>query len=252
MPQLPTLLDLLQAGVHFGHRESRWHPKMKENIFGARNGIHIVDLDKTLSMLKDALEYVRDTVARGGTVLFLGTKRQAKDIVKKYAEDCGMPYVSGRWLGGTLTNYNEVMNLVRHFNDLKAQQAAGALAKYTKKEQANFAKEIEDLEMKVGGIANIVRPPDAIFIIDLKKEKTALAEAIVKKVPIIALVDTNVNPELVQHPIPSNDDAVKTIDLMTRLIAEAVKEGKVLRATKSAEADKEKLKAVAADAPVGK
>lgn len=252
MPQLPTLLELLQAGVHFGHRESRWHPKMQQNIFGARNGIHIVDLDKTLVLLKDALEYTRDTVARGGTILFLGTKRQAKDIVKKYAEDCGMPYVSGRWLGGTLTNYNEVMNLVRHFNDLKAKQASGALAKYTKKEQANFAKEIEDLEGKVGGIANIVRPPDAVFIIDLKKEKTALAEAIVKKVPIIALVDTNVNPELVQHPIPSNDDAVKTIDLMTRLIAEAVKEGKVIRATQSAAVDKEKLKAVAADAPVGK
>lgn len=252
MPQTPTLLEMLQAGVHFGHRESRWHPKMKEYIFGARNGIHIVDLEKTQVKLKEALDYVRETTARGSVILFLGTKRQARDIVKKYAEDCGAPYVAGRWLGGTLTNYGEVMNLVRHYNELRAEQAAGNLSKYTKKEQSNFAKEIADLEEKVGGIKNVVRPPDALFIIDVIKEKTAAAEARARKIPIIALVDTNVNPDLVAHPIPSNDDAVKTIELMTRLVSEAVKEGKALRLTRTAEVDKEKLKAAAADAPVGK
>jgi len=220
---------MLQAGVHFGHQASRWHPKMKPYIFGTRNEIHVIDLEQTLIKLDQALTYVRDTTARGGVILFLGTKRQARDIIKTYALDCGMPYVSGRWLGGTLTNYNEVIRLVRHFNDLKSQQVSGALAKYTKKEQANFAKEIEDLENKVGGIKAITRPPDAIFVIDVKKEKTAVAEAWTRKIPIIALTDTNVNPEDVTYPIPSNDDAVKTIELMTRLVAEAVKEGRALR-----------------------
>lgn len=255
MPKLPSTLELLQAGVHFGHRESRWHPKMKEYIFGTRNGIHIVDLDQTVSKLEDALNWVRDLTARGGTILFLGTKRQAAPIVKKYAEECGMPHVTGRWLGGTLTNYGEVMSLVRHFNDLKAKQASGELAKYTKKEQSNFAKEIADLETKVGGIKNVVRPPDALFVVDIMKEKTAVMEAQVKKIPLVALVDTNVNPELVAHPIPSNDDAVKTIELMVRLVSEAVNEGRELRAAqvaKAAEVPAAKAAEIAADAPVGK
>ncbi len=236
MPQLPTVLELLQAGVHFGHKASKWHPKMKQYIFGVRNDIHVIDLDKTLIKLSQALDYVRDLVARGGIILFLGSKRQARDIIKTYAEDCGMPYVSGRWLGGTLTNYAEVIKLVKRYNDLKAQTATGGLAKYTKKEQANFAKDIEELEAKVGGIQKIVRPPDALYVIDLKKEKTAVAEAQARKIPIVALVDTNVNPEEVAYPIPSNDDAVKTIELMTRLMSEAVKEGMALRNQRAAEA----------------
>ncbi len=252
MPKLPSLLEMLQAGVHFGHRDSRWHPKMKNYIFGSRNGIHIVDLEKTLTRLEEALTYVRDLTARGGVILFLGTKRQARDIIKKYAEECGAPYISGRWLGGTLTNFGEVMNLVKHFNDLKAKQASGALAKYTKKEQANFAKEIEDLENKVGGISAITRAPDAVFVVDIMKEKTAVAEAVTRGIPLVALTDTNVNPEKVAYPIPSNDDAVKTIELMTKLIAEAVKEGKKLRESQAAEADKARAKAVAAAGPVGK
>lgn len=265
MPKIPTLLELLQAGVHFGHRESRWHPKMEQFIFGARNGIHIIDLEKTQTKLEEAKEWTRELVARGGTILFLGTKRQAAGIVRKYAEECGMPYITGRWLGGTLTNYGEVMNLVRHFNDLKAKQASGELAKYTKKEQSNFAKEIADLENKVGGIKNVVRPPDALFVVDIMKEKTAVAEAVVRKIPIVALVDTNVNPDLVAHPIPSNDDAVKTIELMVSQIASAVTEGKEQRAAGIAAAaalapvapaanapDATKAKAIDADAPVGK
>ena len=243
---------MLQAGVHFGHRDSRWHPMMKNFIFGSRNGIHIVDLEKTLLRLEDALTYVRDLTARGGVILFLGTKRQARDIIKKYAQECDAPYISGRWLGGTLTNFGEVMNLVKHFNDLKTKQASGALAKYTKKEQSNFAKEIEDLEHKVGGIAGIVRPPDAVFVVDIMKEKTAVAEAIVRGIPLVALTDTNVNPEKVAYPIPSNDDAVKTIELMTKLIAEAVKEGKALRESQAVEAEKARVKTVVAAGPVGK
>ena len=243
---------MLQAGVHFGHRDSKWNPKMKNFIFGSRNGIHIVDLEKTLLRLDDALNYVRDLSARGGVILFLGTKRQAREIIKKYAMECGAPYISGRWLGGTLTNFGEVMNLVKHYNDLKSKQASGALAKYTKKEQSNFAKEIEDLENKVGGIAAITRTPDAVFVIDIIKEKTAVAEAIVRGIPLVALTDTNVNPDKVAYPIPSNDDAVKTIEMMTKLICEAVKEGKSLREKQAAEAEKARVKTVIAAGPVGK
>jgi small subunit ribosomal protein S2 len=239
MPKLPSILELLQAGVHFGHQASRWHPKMKPYIFGTRNGIHVINLEQTLIKLGQALDYVRETTSRGGSILFLGTKRQAREIVKTYALECGMPYVSSRWLGGTLTNYGEVIKLVKHFNDLKAQQASGAFAKYTKKEQSNFAKEIADLENKVGGIQAINRPPDAIFVIDVKKEKTAVAEAKTRKIPIIALTDTNVNPDEIAYPIPSNDDAVKTIELMTRLMAEAVKEGRTLREQAAVSAPKE-------------
>ncbi|MDD5251086.1 MAG: 30S ribosomal protein S2 [Patescibacteria group bacterium] len=238
MPQVPSILELLQAGVHFGHKSSRWHPKMQPFIFGARNGIHVIDLEKTQVKLQQAMDFVRDTVARGGVVLFLGTKRQARDIVKKYAEECGMPYVIGRWLGGTLTNFTEIMAVIRRYNDLKAQQATGGLAKYTKKEQIKFAKEIVEMEEKVGGVQKITRPPEAMFIIDLKKEKTALDEARERHIPVIALTDTNTNPDEIAYPIPSNDDAVKTIELMTKLMAEAVKEGQAVRARQTAEAEK--------------
>ena len=250
MPKLPELLELLQAGVHFGHKESRWHPKMKTYIYGTRNGINILDLEKTITKLQVALDFVRDLTARGGTVLFLGTKRQAREIIKKYAQECGAPFVAGRWLGGTLTNYGEVINLVRHFNDLKAKQAAGELVKYTKKEQSGFAKEIAKLEEQVGGIKAITRPPDALFVVDVKKEKTAVAEAQTRNIPIIALADTNVNPDTIAYPIPANDDAVKTIELMTKLVADAVKEGMVLRQKSAAEAAAKREKEAAV--PVGK
>ncbi len=234
MPNIPSIQELLAAGVHFGHQESRWHPKTKPYLFGVRNGIHIIDLEQTQTLLQETLEWTRDLVARGGTILFLGTKRQARSIVKKYAEACGMPYVSNRWLGGTLTNFPVVYSLVKHFLDLRAQKASGELAKYTKKEQSDFAKEIEELEDQVGGIEAMNRIPDAIFVIDIRKEKTAVAEAQVKKVPVVGLLDTNINPALLAHLIPSNDDAVKTIELMTKLMSEAVKEGMTLRASRAA------------------
>ncbi|KPJ85160.1 hypothetical protein AMJ57_04165 [Parcubacteria bacterium SG8_24] len=234
MPRIPTLLELLQAGVHFGHRVSRRHPKTDQFIFGARNGIHIIDLNKTMSRLKETLESVSDIAARGGVILFVGTKKQAREIVKKAALDCGMPYVTSRWLGGTLTNYNEVFGMIKRYNELKEERDTGKLSKYTKKEQSRFIRFLEDTEEKVGGITDMKRPPDALFVIDIKKERTAVREANTKGIPVIALIDTNVNPDLIAHGIPSNDDAVKTIDLMTRLVAEAVKEGKERRGQEQA------------------
>ncbi len=227
MPKLPTLLELLQAGVHFGHKVSRWHPKMEKFIFGARNGIHIIDLNQTITQLDRTLGYINDLVSKGGTILFLGTKRQARDIVKKYAEECGMPYITERWLGGTFTNFAEVGLLIKKHRELKEAQDTGKLAeKYTKKEQVRFRKQLEDLESKIGGILNMTKLPDAVFVIDVVKEKTAVQEAGKRNIPVIALADTNVNPEKLKYAIPSNDDAVKTIDLMCRLVAEAVNEGK--------------------------
>lgn len=248
MSKLPTLLELLQAGVHFGHRESRWHPKMAQFIFGERGGVHIIDLEKTVVRLGDATEFVKNLVARGGSILFLGTKNQAKEIIERHAKDCGMPYVSTRWLGGTLTNYHEVMHLVRRYHEIKGLQETGELAKrYTKKEQSRFARQQKDAEVKIGGIKDLTRPPEALFIVDIVHEKTALLEAAVRKIPVVALTDTNVNPEQVAYPIPSNDDAVKTIELMTATIAAAVKEGMKLREQRAAEAAS--LKA-AAERPV--
>jgi len=227
MPNLPTITELLQAGVHFGHKTARRYPKMEPNIFGERSGIHIIDLDKTLAAMKSVLDSVRDMSARGATILFVGTKKQAAGIVRKYAEECGMPFVVERWLGGTFTNWSEVSSLVRRYQDLKEKHESGAFARrYTKKEQLLFSRELEDLEGKVGGIKDMKRLPDAVFIIDCKKEKTALREARTRGVPVIALLDTNVNPEDITYGIPSNDDAVKTIEMMVRLVAEAIKEGK--------------------------
>lgn len=228
MSKLPTLLELLQAGVHFGHRVSRWHPKMEKFIFGARNGIHIIDLNQTIIQLDRTLGYINDLVSRGGTILFLGTKRQAREIVKKYADQCGMPYVTERWLGGTLTNFPEVGLLIKKHRELKEAQDTGKLAeKYTKKEQVKFRKQLEDLEAKIGGILDMTKLPDALFVVDVVKEKTAVEEASKRNIPVIALADTNVNPDRLKYAIPSNDDAVKTIDLMCKLVAEAVNDGKV-------------------------
>ncbi len=226
MPEIPTLLEMLKAGMHFGHRVSKWHPKMAPYIFGARNDVHIINLEITAVKLKEALDFIKSIALEGKTVLFLGTKDQAKEIVKKYALDCGMPYVVSRWLGGTLTNFETIRKLLKSYNDLKARQAAGELAKYTKKEQLEFQKKIEDLENTISGVANLEKLPDAIFILDVKKEKTALKEAQKKKIPIVAVCDTNADPEGIKYVIPANDDAVKSIEMVVSLVAEAVKEGK--------------------------
>ncbi|EKD32691.1 MAG: Ribosomal protein S2 [uncultured bacterium] len=226
MPKIPSLVEMLEAGVHFGHRPTRWHPKMNKFIFGVRSDIHIINIEETQRMLERALNFVSDVASRGGNVLFVGTKKQAQPIIEKYAKEAGMPYVTNRWLGGTLTNFSEIKKLTRRFTDLKDKQVKGELKKYTKKEQLLFAREIDDMNIKVGGIEQMLKLPDAVFIADMKHEKTARDEAISSGVKIIALCDTNINPEQAQYPIPANDDSVKSIDLITRLIAEAVKEGK--------------------------
>lgn len=227
MPNIPTLLDLLQAGVHFGHQTSKWHPKMEKYIFGERQGIHIIDLEKTQSALEKALEFARKTAARGGVVLFVGTKKQAMEAVKKSAEYCGMPYVNKRWLGGTLTNYVNMAQLLRKYKDLKRKLEKGELVgKYTKFEQQKFAEQVAKYDMEIGGLAELTRIPDAVFILDIRKDKTAITEANRRGVSVIAVCDTNVNPEQVDYPIPANDDAIKSIELLSQLVAEAIREGR--------------------------
>ena len=233
-----VLLDLLKSGVHFGHQKSRRHPKMEPYIFTIRNGVHIIDLEKTVEQLNIAREFVRDIVMKGGSVLFVGTKRQAKEIVKKHAEAVGMPFITERWLGGLFTNFANVSKLQKRLNKLEAQKKSGELDKYTKKEKLNFTKEIEKLERLVGGVKNMNVLPAAVFVVDIKDEKTAVKESNKKKIPLVAITDTNTNPSLVSYPIPGNDDATKSLELITGLIADAVAEGKDMR-EKGATAEKE-------------
>lgn len=226
MAKSPSLVDMLQAGAHFGHQTSKWHPKMKKFIFGSRQGIHIINLEETQKALETAMSFAKQTTSRGGIVLFVGTKKQASDIVKNAATEAGMPFVDKRWLGGTLTNFAVITQVLRKFKDLKRKQEKGELGKYTKFEQLKFNEQIEQLEEKVGGIRDLARIPEAVFILDIKKDKTALEEAKRRGVKVIALCDTNVNPTEVDYCIPSNDDAVKTIDMMAKLMAQACKEGR--------------------------
>lgn len=225
MPANPSLVELLQAGAHFGHQTAKWHPKMKKYIFGSRNGIHVINLEETQKSLETAMTFVKKTALRGGIVLFVGTKKQAAPLVEEAAKACGAPYVSKRWLGGTLTNFASMAQLIRKYKDMKRRQEKGEYAKYTKFEQMKFAKQIELLDAKVGGIQDLTRIPDAIFILDIRKDKTALDEAVRRGIKVLAVCDTNVNPTEVDYPIPANDDAVKTIKLITMLLAQAIKEG---------------------------
>lgn len=247
MSELPSLVDLLKTGAHFGHQVSKWHPKMKQYLFGSRNGIHIIDLEKTVVKLQEALVAARDLVAKGGTIVFVGTKRQAHDLVRKYAEDCQMPSVTERWLGGTFTNFSEIQKLVRKLNDLRAKRDRGDLDKYTKKERVVIDREIADMDRKVGGLSTVTKLPEAIYVIDVKHEKTAVAEANEKKVPVFAIIDSNVNPDDVTYGIPANDDAIKAIELITRLMSEAVNEGLKVRESKKLEAAKVIAAGVAAN-----
>lgn len=227
MPNLPKLEEMLKAGMHFGHQAGRWHPKMEPYIFAEKNGIHIIDLEKTLVKLEQALEFIKNTASAGGIILFVGTKDQAKEIIKNKAKDCGMPYITERWLGGTLTNFTVILRLIKKYKDLKTKQESGGFKGYTKKEQLGFQEKIKKLQSKVGGIAELKKVPDVIYLVDIKWEKTARTEAAKKGIPIVAVCDTNVNPEKIDYSIPCNDDAIKSIELVTSLIAEAVKEGKL-------------------------
>ena len=226
MPKLPSMVDMLQAGVHFGHQTSKWHPKMKKFIFGERNGVHILNLQMTQNALEEAASFAKKIAARGGLVLFVGTKKQAASLVECAAKVCGMPYVHNRWLGGTLTNFSSIAQTIRRFKDLKRKQEKGELAKYTKFEQLKIAEQIKLMDQSVGGIQELTRIPDALMIFDVRKDKTALAEAVRRGVKVIAVCDSNVSPLDVDYPIPANDDGINSIEIVAKVLSEAIKEGR--------------------------
>ncbi|HXD31385.1 MAG TPA: 30S ribosomal protein S2 [Pyrinomonadaceae bacterium] len=219
--------ELLEAGVHFGHQVRRWNPKMKEYIFGERNGIYIIDLQKTQRMFRDAISFVSNLIAedRGKTVLFVGTKRQAQDAIREESERAGMYFVNQRWLGGLLTNFQTVQKSIKRLKDLEAMQTDGRYEKLTKKERIKLDRERESLNKNLSGIKNMNRLPDAVFIIDVRKEEIAVAEANRLGIPIVAVVDTNCSPEGIDYVIPGNDDALRAVRLFTSRIADAILEG---------------------------
>jgi len=242
MSKLPTLLELLKAGAHFGHQKSRWHPKMEPYIYGVRGGVHIIDLEKTLEMTEKALDYAKNLAAEGKVILFVGTKRQTRDLIKSAAEACGMPYLVERWIGGLLTNFEEMKRRLRKYQTMHEEVRTGEVEKYTKKEQIKFKKELEKMDKYLVGLTNLDKMPDAVYIADMRTEKTALAETSRKHVPVIGVCDTNVDPNDADYPIPANDDAVNSIRLVADLLAEAVNEGKKEFEKKKAEAPKDDRK----------
>ncbi len=224
-----TMKALLESGVHFGHRTNKWNPKMRQYIFTERNGIHIIDLQQTVKLLDEAYDFIRDTVAAGGTVLFVGTKRQAQDTIAEQAARCGMPYVNERWLGGTLTNWFTIQKRIFELDRLERLRDSGEINLLTKKEGLMIEREIARLEKRLSGLRTMKGLPDVLFVIDVMREDTAVHEANVKGIPVIALVDTNCNPKNVDYVIPSNDDAIRAIKLLVGKIADAVMEGKTIR-----------------------
>ncbi|MFH1426946.1 MAG: 30S ribosomal protein S2 [Patescibacteria group bacterium] len=226
MTKIPTIEEMLKAGMHFGHRTSKWHPKMEPFIFTARRGVYIIDLVKTEKMLITALDFIKKLTSEGKVILFVGTKNQVKIPLKKIAEEVGMPYVTGKWLGGCLTNFLVVKKSIKKYQNLVKQRQDGKLDKYTKMERLEFDREIERLELKVGGLVNLTKLPDAIFVWDIKKENTTVVEARKKNIPLIAICDTNVNPTNINYVIPGNDDATKTIKLILNVIKEAILKAK--------------------------
>jgi len=224
-----TMKQLLEAGVHFGHQTKRWNPKMAQYIFGARNNIHIIDLQKTLAKIKEAYRFIRNIVDNNQTVLFVGTKRQAQEIIKEEAERCGMFYVNQRWWGGMLTNFSTIRQSVERLKKLEQLQQESKSTTLTKKELAKMEKEKLKLVKGLSGIRNMEDLPGAIFVIDLPQEAIAVSEAIKLEIPVVALVDTNCDPDSITYVIPGNDDAIRSIKLITHIIAEAVVEGKELK-----------------------
>ncbi|MGH2522359.1 MAG: 30S ribosomal protein S2 [Anaerolineales bacterium] len=224
-----SMKALLETGVHFGHRTRKWNPKMKPYIFTERNGIHIIDLQQTVNLLDQAYNLVRDTAAAGGIVLFVGTKRQAQESVQKEAERCGMPYINQRWLGGTLTNWKTIKDRINELKRLEERRDTGDFERLTKKEGLILTRKIARLQDRLGGIRELNKLPDLLFIVDVRREDTAIHEANILNVPVIALVDTNCDPGGVDYVIPANDDAIRAIKLLTAKIADAVLEGKAMR-----------------------
>ena len=221
-----TIKELLEAGAHFGHQTSRWHPRMKKYIFTKRNGIHIIDLEQTAGMLNKAVAYVKQVVGEGGKILFVGTKKQAQSIVEEEAKRAGMFYVNQRWIGGTLTNFAAIQSRIDHLVRLEDQQAKGEFTHLPKKEATKLTEEITAMNLALGGIKEMTTLPDALFIVDPCKERIAIAEARRVGIPIVAMVDTNCNPDEVDSPIPSNDDAIRAIKLVVSKIADAIIEAK--------------------------
>jgi small subunit ribosomal protein S2 len=223
-----TMKQLLGAGVHFGHQTRRWNPKMRRFILGERNGIYLIDLRQTMKGIEESYSYIRDLVAGGGTILFVGTKKQTQGPVATYAEACGMPFVNERWLGGMLTNFQTVSTRVKRMKEFEAMQRAGDFDAMPKKEALRHTRELEKLQRNLGGIRGLDKLPDAIFVIDTKKEHIAVTEANKLGLPVVAVVDTNCDPDVITHVIPGNDDAIRSGALLCRVVADAVVEGRFI------------------------
>jgi small subunit ribosomal protein S2 len=228
-----TMRQLLDAGVHFGHQTRRWNPKMKRFIYGERNGIYIIDLNQTLNRVEAAYTYVRDLVAGGGTIMFVGTKKQTQDPIANYANNCGMPYVNERWLGGMLTNFNTISGRVKKMQEYERMKVTGDFEAMPKKEALILSRELEKLQRNLGGIRGMARLPDAIFVLDTKKEHIAVTEANKLGLPVVAVVDTNCDPDVIDFIIPGNDDAIRAGSLMCRVISDAVEEGRFINARRN-------------------
>jgi small subunit ribosomal protein S2 len=229
MAPVVTMKELLDAGVHFGHQTRRWNPKMQRFIYGERNGIYLIDLRQTLERVRDSYIFVRDLVADGGSVMFIGTKKQAQDSVQSYAERCGMPYVNERWLGGMLTNFETISKRIKKMKEYQRMRDSGEFEAMPKKEALLLTRELAKLERYLGGIRDLESLPDAVFILDTKKEDIAVTEANKLGLPIVAVVDTNCDPDIITYVIPGNDDAIRSGSLMSRVISDAVNEGRQIR-----------------------
>ena len=221
-----SLEEMIGAGAHFGHQTKRWNPKMEEYLYGAENGVHVFDLTKTKPMLEEALEFITKSIKEGKTVLILGTKKQIKDKVQEVAQEVGVPYINERWLGGIISNFGQMKKSLKKMEEMKADMAAGAYAKYTKKERLLLDREIDRLERFFGGISTLESIPDVLFVIDTKREVGAVREANAHKVPVVGIVDSNSDPDLIDYPIPMNDDASKALEYVLELVKEAIKAGK--------------------------
>jgi len=237
MPSAVKMRTLLETGVHFGHRTNKWNPKMAEFIFTERNGIHIIDLQITLKNLNNFHDKIAELVGNGGTVLFVGTKRQAQEIVQREADRCGMPYVNYRWLGGTLTNWKTIRSRIETLKQLEKRREAGEFERVTKKEALVLERKIAKLQLRLGGIRNMKRVPDMLVIVDAEREHTAVKEANILHLPVMALVDTNADPDQVDHILPANDDAMRSIRLLIGALADAVIEGHHIRQSSGVEED---------------
>jgi len=236
-----TMKQLLEAGVHFGHQTRRWNPKMRPYIYGERNGIHIMDLRQTVEQVAEAAGYVRDLVADGGSVLFVGTKKQAQSAVAEHAIRSGMPFVNYRWLGGMLTNFATIQKRIFYMRELRRLEASGEINALPKKERLKLRRELTKLEQNLGGVVDLQRTPDAVFIVDVNTEATAMTEAARLGLPVIALVDSNSDPDLVDYVIAGNDDAIRAADLIAGAIADAAIEGRNLSRNKAAKGDEEEV-----------